>query len=836
MPVAGGLAAMGCLALAILALSMLGNAETLAVKPIDDREVDELSWLRFDVEVEATGMSPDRLHYSLPEAPEGAQIDARTGRFSWRPSERQGPGTHQVTVRVATSGTNALSIQRRFTVRVAEVHRPPVLQPIADRIIDARSELTLTATAEDPDSPSRGLTFRLLGEVPPGARIDAKTGQFHWDPTGADPGKTHRFKVCVEETGDDGLQAEQGFSVRLVAAEAAPSVADLAATAGDDRSRVPIDPSAAGGEPSTGSSGASQQPVSPEVPPAEALTAESDKMILGLYKRNRLFPDKQYPTLRRIFAERFEQQQRDSIRLGLGADAEAMAEWFDAHTEIQEELYTAIRPDRDDVGGALAVFNELRKRFPDQLETYAELAMATAVTWDRPDQGVYDYARHQRRTKSTIPGGLLGSVENFAYLAGGHQSLQMRAQFLPWEFLIHVVNHPTPQQERQWAMQNYGSDAKIVMYGKCYQDVPYDERMLDSQGATTALGGKPYTLENIRRFGGVCAMQADFAARVGKSIGLPAAYVGGESRFGELHAWVMWVELQNVTRNSIQFSLQSHGRYRLDQYYVGNLVDPQTGEKISDRQLELRLHTVGMSPRAKRHAALIMKAFPMLRDSLDMDVAEQLGFLNNVINRCPGNEDAWSAIAQMSRNGTVTKKHDRAMMVALEKLFQTFAAFPDFTWEVFDDLVAYQDVRKQRARLFGRLVLLYEQAGRPDLACKARLRYTEYLVEDKQYAEAVDGLGLTIMQFPEEGRYVPQMLDKLEEICRLAAGQGNDLLDFYQAFLPKIPRMRGDRLSEYCVEMYERGITRFREGGRPELAQFYQAQLAAVQAGRRRAP
>ena len=54
-----------------------------------------------------------------------------------------------------------------------------------------------------------------------------------------------------------------------------------------------------------------------------------------------------------------------------------------------------------------------------------------------------------------------------------------------------------------------------------------------------------------------------------------------------MHAWVMWVELIGVTSKGIEFSLESHGRYRFDKYYVGTLYDPQTGQTITDRTLEL---------------------------------------------------------------------------------------------------------------------------------------------------------------------------------------------------------------------------------------------------------
>jgi hypothetical protein len=293
----------------------------------------------------------------------------------------------------------------------------------------------------------------------------------------------------------------------------------------------------------------------------------------------------------------------------------------------------------------------------------------------------------------------------------------------------------------------------------------------------------------------------------------------------------MWVELQDVTRDRIAFSLESEGRYRNDMYYVGNLKDPHTGKRITDRQLELRLHTVGMNPQAKRHADLIMEAYPMLREKTQMDVPEQLAFLYDVIDLCPGNEEAWTAVANMSRDGVVTLKHNKAMLRTLERLFVTFEKFPDFTWTIFDDLITYQSVRKQRERLYGRLLMLYVGAGRPDLACKARLKYTEYLVADERHDQAIQGLQATIMAFPEEGRYVPQMLDKMEEICRDVEGRQQQLVEFYQALLPRVPKRRGNRASGYCMKMYERAIDLFNRAGQLQAVQYYESQLAQLRAG-----
>ena len=404
--------------------------------------------------------------------------------------------------------------------------------------------------------------------------------------------------------------------------------------------------------------------------------------------------------------------------------------------------------------------------------------------------------------------------------------MQGRAQFLPWEFLIHFVNSKTPRVEREWAVANYVS--RRTMYGKCYADVPYDTQMLKTESRVCKLEGKDYSLPNLVDFGGVCAMQADFAARVGKAIGVPSAYVSGETSSGEMHAWVMWVEVKQVSNTGISFTLESHGRYFGDKFYVGMLRDPQSGRQITDRELELRLQAVGLNPVAYHHAKLVMQAYPLLRDKLKWKPAQEIVFLNSVVDLCPGNEEAWRQVAQLAQGGKISTDSYKLMTAMCDKLFRTFAHFPDFTWTVFDDLVQYQKNAKQRYQLYDRLIQLYEVAERPDLACEARLKLSDYWLEDGKSKEVIEGLAFAIKKFPDDGRAVPKLLDKLEEVCEKVKGADELLLQFYQEFIPLVPQTRGNEPSAYCMKMLARAILRFKAAGQIEQAQIFAAQLAKL--------
>jgi hypothetical protein len=780
---------------------------------IEDRSLEPGGSLAFKVAATDPDVPAQGVVYRLAaDAPQGAEIDGRSGEFRFTPATSTPGQEFRITIRAQEAVPGGLTGERSFQVRIAGP-TSPVEQFLADlRRGDAEAERSAETLSHPFSAPCCPLSIdgELVGLFEYASADDAR----------GDAGKVSPESLAAYDRSGEGRLPVQVFQRdRLIALYGGGNATVL----GRLESLL--------GKPLVSSKPNTPEPAKPAPEPAPEVAKttpeqEEEARILKLYDDHKLFQITEYAALRNVFASRFERENAEAIRGAFEADADAMLAWLDEHRDVKEELYTAIKPAGDDVTTALGLFNTLRKEFPDQLESYANLAIATAVTWDREETGVYDYTFHSRRTRSTLPEGALGAVENFRYMLQAERYMQGRGQFLPWEFLVHVVNHKTPLDERGWAVRNYLP--KRVMFGQCYADVPYDTEMLNSGGQITKLDGLPYTLENIARYGGVCAMQADFAARVGKSIGVPAESVSGESRYGESHAWVMWVELKGVSKTSIAFSLESFGRYRGDKYYVGNLRDPQTGEKITDRQLELRLHTVGMNPRARRHAERIMACYPLLREKNRMDVSGQLAFLNRVIELCPGNEEAWRALARMSREGVVTVKQNKAMMVTLDNLFRTFAAFPDFTWEVFDDLIAFQDVRQQRARLYGQLVFLYEQADRPDLACEARLKYADYLVEEEDFETAIQGLAAAIKRFPAEGRYVPRMLDKLEEICDKVDGADQKLLGFYREFLPMIPQKRGTRPSAYCTEMYQRAIKRFRDGGQEQMARLYEAQLAAL--------
>ena len=558
--------------------------------------------------------------------------------------------------------------------------------------------------------------------------------------------------------------------------------------------------------------------------------------LAEMSKTGLLFNKESYKTVRGHCSKMFEEKFKTEIASAFGDDFDAISAWFEKHKEIKEEFYTAIDEKFDKVPEALKIFHALWKKSPENVAKFSNLAIAHAVVWDDP-RGLYDYRGHQSRTRSKLPESYLSltATDSFQDLIERQKEIQgkepiNRLQVFPWEFLIHIVNHRTPIDERKWTVKNYL--AKRPMIGKVYQEIVYDEEMLRTQSQICKLNDKPYTLESILKNGGVCAMQGDFAARVGKSIGVPAVYVQGESQFQGLHAWVMWVEVRSaVTGGKINFSLESHGRYLGDNYYTGTLIDPHTGQQILDRDMERRLSAVANDRVGKRQAELGMKYYTEICEARELDQKKKILFLDRCLALSPFNEAAWIELARQVKEGEVDAEVKQTVLLHLESMLKTFAKYPDFTWKIANDLILMQPNKAARNSFFERLILLYEKAERPDLACEARLKWADFLAEDEKWALAAKGLAATIQKFPAEGRYVPKMVDKLKEVSDKYKG-GVDFMGLqYQALLKNIPPKRGQDLNKFFVQMHEQAIVFFKDNKKDKVAKELESRLQTVKSG-----
>jgi len=328
---------------------------------------------------------------------------------------------------------------------------------------------------------------------------------------------------------------------------------------------------------------------------------------------------------------------------------------------------------------------------------------------------------------------------------------------------------------------------------------------MEGRGGTAHLAGKPYTLANIRECGGVCAIQADFAARVGKSILMPAVYCTGDSAHRGGHAWWMFIRIDAAAaKGPIKCSLVSDGRiegFRRDQFYTGTVKDPQTGVDMLDRDMERRLAVVGRDVLAKRHADNCMRAYALAADKLEYTFKDRVTYVDKVLKLQPYNEAAWVELAELAKRSEKDPKQRAAILTRLNTMAKTFAAYPDFLWKLFPDLATVVEKPKERVKLYQQVIAALMTSGRPDLTCAAALAFAEELAKQDQFAEASKTLQDAVRKFPTEGRYVPKVMSQLEELGGKYKGGKVEVARLYVELLPAMFAYYKSAEDEYCKKM-----------------------------------
>jgi uncharacterized repeat protein (TIGR01451 family) len=128
---------------------------------------------------------------------------------------------------VLLSVTNAPGSDTNSSVFPA-TNAPPVLAPIADRVVHAGSLVEFTNVATDADL-TNTLTFSLAPEVPTTAIVEPASGRFSWLTTDAETDRTNLFTVRVTDNGEPPLSDEKSFSITVVAR---PLIAGIAVNNG----------------------------------------------------------------------------------------------------------------------------------------------------------------------------------------------------------------------------------------------------------------------------------------------------------------------------------------------------------------------------------------------------------------------------------------------------------------------------------------------------------------------------------------------------------------------------------------------------------------------------
>jgi hypothetical protein len=189
--------------------------------------IDELALYQFTVPASDNDLPAQTVTYFLDENPDGMTINDATGQISWTPTEAQGPGSYDVTVRVVDD--LGLEASKIFQLTVREVNQNPVITKIG--VDDALPGLnynlvegalfTTTVAAHDNDLPAQTLTYALVTK-PSAMTINAATGAISWQTAEADGPVVHNVTVRVRDNHTPPGEAQFTFTISVAEDNRAP--------------------------------------------------------------------------------------------------------------------------------------------------------------------------------------------------------------------------------------------------------------------------------------------------------------------------------------------------------------------------------------------------------------------------------------------------------------------------------------------------------------------------------------------------------------------------------------------------------------------------------------
>ncbi len=173
-----------------------------------------------------------KLVYSASGLPGGATLDGQTGVFNWTPTYDQA-GQYPVTFAVSDGN---LEDSKTTSITVNNVNRPPVLQPIADQVVNENQLLTFTTPGSDPDKEDGASLVYSAQNLPEGATYDPATQTFSWTPTfeqsGVYPG------ILFTVTDQNAASDQKSVSITVNHVNRAPQIEAVAAIAVDEMQPV----------------------------------------------------------------------------------------------------------------------------------------------------------------------------------------------------------------------------------------------------------------------------------------------------------------------------------------------------------------------------------------------------------------------------------------------------------------------------------------------------------------------------------------------------------------------------------------------------------------------
>lgn len=364
--------------------------------------------------------------------------------------------------------------------------------------------------------------------------------------------------------------------------------------------------------------------------------------------------------------------------------------------------------EQDDVPNSLEVLATLRDHDSAGAAATAELVTALALVWDQPTR----YKRLTRSAGNETPDGEYARMLLDHYVSR-RRELAVDPLRHPVRLATLMVDPGISPDEIKWAVDGYGMRQQI---GNAFQEIKVDKDHL-TYGEKLPLAEQPYTLENIRRYGGYWADQAWFAVQISKSIGIPAAILTSQSP-RRAESWVAFLSQQGDHQT---WNLQE-GREGLASPALARFYDAQTRRLLPASQLTLREQLTRTAHTDQYLAAALLSVF-ILADT-DEQKLNRMALVIRAIELSPGDERVWLALGKLGKTDPVNRRELNALLTIIER--HLVPRSPDLAMDVYRDLFAAY-LPQERGRLWNTVARSFR--GRADLQARVLLEQAAILAD-----------------------------------------------------------------------------------------------------------
>jgi len=475
------------------------------------------------------------------------------------------------------------------------------------------------------------------------------------------------------------------------------------------------------------------------------------------------------------------------IKISKPDDLVGVAEMFANSPNFRTELGLLIS-DKDKPKEVIRVAIELMENHPDKVEAYSALAAAICVVHDLPKGISYSVQVNENSPKGA------SALEIFEFFINNSRSMYIQPDRLPAIDLVHVVDISEKIDQLEWAIKSYGTSPGI---DQRFFEIVYDTEHFTQGKPKRVTTAGDYCLESIKKHGGVCADQAYFAMSVAKACGIPSGYVFARGA-DVSHAWVGYLEVRG---RRAEWNFEA-GRYPEYQKLRGNMLNPQTGEYISDGRVGILGQAAQSTLEQVHHAMAAQKVVNRMNEGywraveqMDLDtkgnerkartssVNDRLALLRTTLSSCAGVPRAWDMVTDIAKSGDMDEKNlDTWSRAALQLAGKTHQ---DFSFDFLSELISTIDDADRQHKMwewaFGQF------RTRPDLAAAVRFEQGElwdkhnnpeyawlayqdvldkFLNDGPMSVQAVQALGNLLIKNDKRDAYLKLLEDTARKVLR----------------------------------------------------------------------